>query len=694
MAEPLQRDLTAANTLPLHIASVRLDRVFWGRLCSAAAILAMWIAGYNFQWLLQAGQWPVPLEGIPIPYTALNWMLAGAVALTASIILLRPKVELFRAAATTFTRVKIRWWLIIPGIAALLVFTEANAQIFIPDFYLPFHVQGALFFGGVVALVIGLGGYPRRLPNFRALATNRTFLTLTLILLVGLALRTWRLEDLIHVPVDETEYLHGVADFNGVWYQPLIHPMKLGAEATHFYPYLTYFAVSIFGYTLAGLRMTSVIFGLLTVVAVWFLARTLFDNKTGLLAAAVLALLPFHVHFSRNAMFNPVDPFFGTLGLALLVYGVRHGSQRAYVAAGACLGFTAYLYEGGRLLFPALLAVWLVGLVIWLRPRSQRRGLLLLIGIFILIALPFYLTLPHLNTDATHRLESYGSYLTSFRDSLKTTPLTEAIVQYIDKPLHYVFLRLVYSPDQSNLYYPVGTAILPWYIAPFFLLGVTFGFVRLRQVGWALLLWIALACAGISLLTTFEYAPRYCVLIPAVVILIAIGLRYPLEMAFPRHWLGKRTSPRLIRHTIVGVFLLVSALGLLDLFNQMPDYNSRIRRYYYKYDYIDAYYRAIENAPGARLVIITPDEVNQSMMQEFQSFLNPKVTFEIWKPADLTPEKVATLPGDLPRVFALPPGNDALLKLLRSALYVNELPDTPYVTVPEEQRFAMYVARP
>jgi len=697
MQQPFQSDLTlsaAANSLSVHHAAIRLDRVFWGRLCSAAAILAMCIAGYNFQRNVKQGQWPYQLDQIPMPYAALIWLLIGSLALAAAIVLLRPQLELMRREAVAFTAVKVRWRLIVPGIAALLVFTEANAQILIQDFYLPFHVQGALFFGGLGAFMFGMGGYPRRLPDLRVLLVNRTFLTLLAILVVGMALRVWRLEDLIHFPVDEIEYVHGVVDFNGVWFQPLIHPMKLGAQGTHFYPYFTYWAVSIFGYSQAGLRATSVIFGLLTIIAVWFLARTLFDNKTGLLAAAVLALLPVHVHFSRNAMFNIVDPFFGTLGLALLVYGLRRGSQRAYVAAGACLGFTTYLYEGGRFVFLALLVLWLVGLVIWLRPRTHWRGLSLLIGIAILIMLPFYLTLPRLNSGVTDRLESQGVYLTLLRQDLQTVSLPEALVNHFNRALRYTLLRLVYTPDQSNLYYPVGTAIIPWYVVPFFLLGVVFALLRLRQPGIAILLWLLIGCGGISLLTTFEYAPRFCVILPPLAMMIAIGLRYPLEMAFPRRWLGKRVSPRVLRDVTVGALIVVSSVALLDYFNQMPDYNSRIRRYYFKYDYIDAYYRAIENALGGRLVIITPDEVNQSMMKEFQSFLNSKVSFEIWKPADLTPQKVATLPDDLTRVFALPPGDEALSKLLRSALNVDELPDTPYVSVPEEQRFAMYIARP
>lgn len=48
-------------------------------------------------------------------------------------------------------------------------------------------------------------------------------------------------------------------------------------------------------------RLPSVIFGLCSIPAIFLVARRLFDNRVALIAASVLAVSPFHVHYSQMA---------------------------------------------------------------------------------------------------------------------------------------------------------------------------------------------------------------------------------------------------------------------------------------------------------------------------------------------------------------------------------------------------------
>ena len=63
------------------------------------------------------------------------------------------------------------------------------------------------------------------------------------------------------------------------------------------YPVVPFIAA--FGVTESAVRLAQVVFGLLDVVAMFFLARAIWNSSVGLLAAFVLAISPWHVHLSR-----------------------------------------------------------------------------------------------------------------------------------------------------------------------------------------------------------------------------------------------------------------------------------------------------------------------------------------------------------------------------------------------------------
>ena len=92
----------------------------------------------------------------------------------------------------------------------------------------------------------------------------------------------------------------------------------------------------------------------LTIPAVYVLGKRLFDHRTGLLAGALLMAFPPHIHFSRIALNNIVDPCFAVVGFIFLLDGFRTQSRRSYALAGVCFGLTQYFYEGGRIVFPVV----------------------------------------------------------------------------------------------------------------------------------------------------------------------------------------------------------------------------------------------------------------------------------------------------------------------------------------------------
>jgi hypothetical protein len=88
-------------------------------------------------------------------------------------------------------------------------------------------------------------------------------------------------------------------------------------------------------------RTLSLVFGLASILAFFFLARSLLGNGFGFLAAALFSLFPFSVSFSYLAKVDIFMIFFSIMSIWFQVELVKNGKTRDYVLAGifAALAF-------------------------------------------------------------------------------------------------------------------------------------------------------------------------------------------------------------------------------------------------------------------------------------------------------------------------------------------------------------------
>ena len=147
------------------------------------------------------------------------------------------------------------------------------------------------------------------------------------------------------------------------------------------------------------------ILGVLTVLAVWTLARRMFDRRAGLLAAALLAVLP--GHFMDRTMLGFVDHHALEALLAmcvLLTFHVALTTDRLVnaLAAGSALG--AYLLAWGSGAFlVAILATWLALYATLARSSEHLARAARVAACAAVVALGLVLTF---QTPAMHRYAS------------------------------------------------------------------------------------------------------------------------------------------------------------------------------------------------------------------------------------------------------------------------------------------------
>src|SRR5579862_8197510 len=124
-----------------------------------------------------------------------------------------------------------------------------------------------------------------------------------LIILVSLLFFLPRLINLTILPIfnDESTYIrYGLYELNQPTHQP--YSLLIGKEPL--LPYLYAAFGSGFGDLLVGARSVTIVFGLLTLLGLYFFTKSLLDKRTALFASFFYCIAPFTVFFDRLALLD------------------------------------------------------------------------------------------------------------------------------------------------------------------------------------------------------------------------------------------------------------------------------------------------------------------------------------------------------------------------------------------------------
>jgi 4-amino-4-deoxy-L-arabinose transferase-like glycosyltransferase len=235
-------------------------------------------------------------------------------------------------------------------------------------------------------------------PGSSARPAARTWLEpLALILITALAagLRFWQLSTIppgFHY--DEAfEALEAWRVLTQPGYHPIFFPGNFGVEPL--FIYLTALAFKLFGASPLAMRGVAAALGTLSVPALYAAVREMSRSDvrlpagTALLAAAVLAILRWHVLFSRVGIEPVLVPLLLVLMLWLFWRGLRTNGLISWILLGLLGGLSAYVYPAARLL-PVVIAA-IVGATALTLPsllRGRRRGLLIAAAIALVVFVP------------------------------------------------------------------------------------------------------------------------------------------------------------------------------------------------------------------------------------------------------------------------------------------------------------------
>ncbi|SCG49438.1 glycosyltransferase family 39 protein [Micromonospora humi] len=164
---------------------------------------------------------------------------------------------------------------------------------------------------------------------------------LTGVTVLALFVRTWQI-DAFGFNSDEAVYAGQAASLAGnpryTEYFPVFraHPMLV---QTLLSPFFRVGEVDVAG------RLVVVVLGVLTVLAVYPLGARLYSRRVGVIAALLLAVMPYHVVVTRQVLLDGPMVLLATLTLYCMVRFVQQRDTVWYVATAAMLGVTMLAKE-------------------------------------------------------------------------------------------------------------------------------------------------------------------------------------------------------------------------------------------------------------------------------------------------------------------------------------------------------------
>lgn len=424
-------------------------------------------------------------------------------------------------------------------------------------------------------------------------------LPIYLVLLFSLLIRLYQLDalSLFGDEIDVGYHAWSLATTGRDYYGQLL-PSYIHSLSEWRAPLLMYVTapfVGLLGPSLWSVRLPVVLLGVANIYLIYLLTNLLFDQKfklkvvsssftldTGLIAALVLAITPWHFHYSRAA-------FESTLLLTLLLLGTYLFIKKNYFYLIA-FALTFYTYSTANLFTPMLLVV----LHLIYRPRlsehfEAKKLALSLVSLVLLLPIAYQLILG----EAAGRF----NLISIFSDPKITEEIILTRIEpwvdqqkeavFHNKPIAYlsVFGRQYLESLSPQFLFIHGDPFfrhsigrygeLLWTTIPFLFLGLSFLLGKLNKSAKLVLAWLLLSPIPSALTKGGgEHATRLFILLPPLIILIALGLTSLSE------------SRKGVKLFFLSFFVLASTLNfslyLHRYFSHYPQLSADLWGYGYK----------------------------------------------------------------------------------------------------------------
>lgn len=337
------------------------------------------------------------------------------------------------------------------------------------------------------------------------------------------------------------------------------------------YAYLGILPVKIFGLAEFATRFPSALFGVLTVLVTYFLAKQIFCSSSkkhwyGLAAAGILAVSPWHIMLSRAAFEANVATFFLASGVWLFLRGVN-GKPWSYTFSLTMFVCSLYTFNTSRVVAPLLVITCV--LLFWKNLWTNKKQFIIacIIGILLFIPLVRFLLTPQaalrfkevnifsdpsiVKTSNQEIANDHNALFSKIIHNRRILYSLSFFRHYFDNVNpSFLFIKGDGNPKFSTQ--DVGELYL-WDL-PFFIAGIFLLFARKEGRWYMIPLWLILGIIPAATARETPHALRIEATVPTFQLLTAYGLVNTMD--FLKRFFTKRIF--IIASSLVGLLLMLS----------------------------------------------------------------------------------------------------------------------------------------
>jgi hypothetical protein len=420
--------------------------------------------------------------------------------------------------------------------------------------------------------------------------TSKLVLGLIAVFALGLFFRFYKLTSYpVSLTIDEVEIGYNAYSLlktgHDTWKQAF--PLAFKSVGDYKPPvnfYLTVPSIAILGLNEFSTRFPTAFLGALScAMLVIFLRKIRMPLNASLFGGLWLAVLPWHVHFSRAGFEAITSLFFLITAVPLFFSSLKKRSHLSLALSVVCFSLSVWAYHSSRLFVPLLV----IFLTIKYRQQLQfvfncLRKLSTIIAIFLFFSVPF-VVLSFFTPAVLSRIASTSILREAGLSKTLHNGTYDIYSEWIfDNDLYLIFHHWSGKyTDYFNLRYwfwkglsftPPGyldTGLLYLIDAPLLLIGIYSAFKKRYQFSALAFFWFLLGPLPASITMNDQHPLRALVWIPAFAIFVSLGYSKLVT-----------SKKRLLVYTVI---LIANMFFVTDLyFNQLPRYFSEFWHYGFK----------------------------------------------------------------------------------------------------------------
>lgn len=349
--------------------------------------------------------------------------------------------------------------------------------------------------------------------------------------------------------------------------------------------YSNILTTALFGLNERSVRLTAVLFGMISILFVLLSTSEIIDKKTGLLAGLLIAIMPWNIHFSRWGAESIYFPALFSIGLYLYLKSFK---RRVFlILATVFFGLAMYTYYPAIIVTPVFMAYCFIEF--YIRNRKSKKLLFYSLITFFILCLPLVISF------------TAGNLQTRWNNVInKTLNPTEKIRRSALSYINHFSPDFLFTKGDSgssghyiSRHSVIGFGELHIFYFPLLLIGLYIcltGYKNPKIL--SLFVLLLLYPIGSSITSDGPFATRSIIGMIPFSIIPAIGFNKLLNFIFS---VGEKYLRLLAVSFIAGIVFISVYFYLLAFFIDYPKYSSDYWGWQYGFRQAMDYFKTQEN---------------------------------------------------------------------------------------------------